>query len=210
MLFALFFVCNRILQILTLIPTMGMLAWFVHGFVEQNALTPDSILVLFIVSVLALAWAIFTLFSYHRSSANALFVAVVDLGFVGALIAAVWYLRGIRNADCTNVSRDGVWVSRLGDVTVTGPDYDWTTDKPCAMLKACWAFAIINIILFFFTSVIAFSHGDSLSAGYDRKYTTRSHHSSRHSHRGHSHSRSRSRSGSRYSNRSPHSRRVYV
>lgn len=206
--FAFFFVCNRILQILTLIPTMGMLAWFVNGFVEANALTPDSILVLFIVSVLALAWALFTLFSYHRSSANAMFVGFIDLGFVGAFIAAVWYLRGIRNADCTNVSRDGDWTYRLGDVTVTGPDYDWTTDKPCAMLKACWAFAIMNTILFFFTSFVAFAHGDHLSA-YDRKYTTRSrshsHHSSRHSHRS-----SRSRSGSRYSHRSPHSRRVYV
>ncbi|KAF7553944.1 hypothetical protein G7Z17_g3289 [Cylindrodendrum hubeiense] len=207
MFFAFFFVCNRIGQILTLIPTMGMLAWFVHGFVEENALTPNSILVLFIVSVLALAWAMFTLFSYHRSSANALFVGFIDLGFVGALIAAVWYLRGIRNADCTNVSQDGDWTYRLGDVTVTGPDYDWTTDKPCAMLKACWVFAIINIILFFFTSFVAFAHGDHLSA-YDRKkYTSRSrsHHSSRHSHRS-----SRSRSGSRYSHRSPHSRRVYV
>ncbi|KAL6401692.1 hypothetical protein AUP68_15570 [Ilyonectria robusta] len=147
---------------------MGMLAWFVNGFVEANALTPDSILVLFIVSVLALAWAMFTLFSYHRSSANAMFVGFIDLGFVGAFIAAVWYLRGIRNADCTNVSRDGDWTYRLGDVTVTGPDYDWTTDKPCAMLKACWAFAIMNTILFFFTSFVAFAHGDHLSA-YDRK-----------------------------------------
>lgn len=62
------------------IPTMGMLAYFVHGYASANILTPDYILILFIVSVLALAWAIFTLFSYHRSSANASFVSVIDLG----------------------------------------------------------------------------------------------------------------------------------
>lgn len=59
---------------------MGMLAYFVNGYVQANQLTPNYILILFIVSVLALAWAIFTLFSYHRSSSNALFVAVIDLG----------------------------------------------------------------------------------------------------------------------------------
>ncbi|KAH6877130.1 hypothetical protein B0T10DRAFT_193975 [Thelonectria olida] len=203
MFFAIVFVFNRILQIITLIPIMGMLAWFVDGFNNANALTPTSILVLFIVSIIALAWAIFTLFSYHRSSANAFFVGVVDILIFGALIAGVYYLRGVRNVDCTSVSRSTDWTYRLGDVTVTGPDYDWTTDKPCAMLKASWALGIINVILFFVTSVIAFAHGDRLSA-YDRKYTTRSHHSSRHSHR------SRSRSGSRYSHRSSPHRRVYV
>lgn len=59
---------------------MGMLAYFVNGYVQANQLTPNYILILFIVSVLALAWAIFTLFSYHRSSSNALFVAIIDLG----------------------------------------------------------------------------------------------------------------------------------
>lgn len=203
MFFALLFVCFRILQIITLIPIMGMLAWFVDGFVKNNALTPDAILVLFIVSVLAVAWVIFTLFSYHRSSANAMFVGLVDLGFVGALIAGVWYLRGISNADCTNVSRGDNWYYRIGDVTVSGPDYNWNTDKPCAMLKASWALAIMNIIFFFITAMVAFMHGDRLSA-YDRK---RTYHSGRHGHRHHSHSRSRS--GSRYSH-SSHSRRVYV
>lgn len=57
-----------------------MLGYFVNGYVNANQLTPNYILILFIVSVLALAWAIFTLFSYHRSSANALFVALIDIG----------------------------------------------------------------------------------------------------------------------------------
>ena len=87
------FVFWRIFQIVTLIPTLGMLAWFVDGFNKANQLTPTSILVLFIVSVLALAWAIFTLFSYHRSSTNARFLALIDLAFVGAFIAAVYFLK---------------------------------------------------------------------------------------------------------------------
>ncbi|KAF4968122.1 hypothetical protein FZEAL_10436 [Fusarium zealandicum] len=204
MFFALLFVCFRVLQILTLIPTMGMLAWFVDGFVKQNSLTPDSILILFIVSVLALAWALFTLFSYHRSSTNALFVAFVDILFFGAFIAAVYFLRYVQNTDCVSIRRNGDWNASAGDVSVIGPSYDLVNNKPCTMLKVCWAFGIMNVIFFFITSMVAFFHGDRMSA-HDRTYTTRSHHSSRHSHR------SRSRSGSRYSSRSrPHSRRVYV
>ncbi|KAM0188307.1 hypothetical protein ACHAPA_009459 [Fusarium lateritium] len=200
-----FFVFFRVLQILTLIPCMGMLAWFVDGFVKQNALTPDSILILFIVSVLALAWAIFTLFSYHRSSTNAHFVAFVDALFFGAFIAAVYFLRYVRNTDCISIRRADDWDLSAGDVRVIGPGYDLVNNKPCSMLKACWAFGIMNIIFFVITSVVAFMHGGHMSA-YDRKHSSRrSYHSSRHSHR------SRSRSGSRYSSRSrPQSRRVYV
>ncbi|EXK43101.1 hypothetical protein FOXG_15482 [Fusarium oxysporum f. sp. lycopersici 4287] len=205
MFFAMFFVFFRILQILTLIPCMGMLAWFVNGFVKQNALTPDSILILFIVSVLALAWAIFTLFSYHRSSTNAHFVAFVDALFFGAFIAAVYYLRYVSSTDCVSIQRGDDWDLSVGDVRVIGPSYDLVNNKPCSMLKACWAFGIMNVIFFAITSVVAFMHGGHMSA-YDRSHSSRrSYHSSRHSHR------SRSRSGSRYSSRSrPHSRRVYV
>lgn len=78
--FTIGFVFWRFLEIITLIPIVGMLGYFVNGYVNANDLTPTYILLLFIVSVLALAWAIFTLFSYHRSSANARFVALVDLG----------------------------------------------------------------------------------------------------------------------------------
>ncbi|KAJ4167618.1 hypothetical protein NW754_011436 [Fusarium falciforme] len=205
MFFALLFVFFRVLQIVTLIPCMGMLAWFVDGFVKQNALTPDSILILFIVSVLALAWTLFTLFSYHRSSTNAHFVAFVDILFFGAFIAAVYYLRYVRYSDCVSIRRAEDWDVTVGDVRVIGPSYNLVNDKPCSMLKACWAFGIMNIIFFFTTAVVAFMHGGHMSA-YDRSHSSRrSYHSSRHSHRS-----SRSRSGSRYSGSRPHSRRVYV
>lgn len=206
MFFALIFVCFRIFQIVLLIPCMGMLAWFVDKYTKQNLLTPDEILVLFIVSVLALAWAVFTLFSYHRSSANALFVGLVDLAFVGALIAGVYYLRGVRYTDCVTAGRDGTWTADVWDITVTGPRYSVSTDKPCAMLKASWAFGIINILLFFVTSLVAFGHGDRMTA-YDHRHKRSGSHSGRHSHR----HRSRSGSRSRYSHSShSHSRRVYV
>lgn len=81
---------------------MGMLAYFVNGYVQANQLTPNYILILFIVSVLALAWAIFTLFSYHRSSSNALFVAVIDLGTENtALLPSRTPVRSPTNTHCS-------------------------------------------------------------------------------------------------------------
>lgn len=188
------------------VPVVGMLGWFVAGYTDANSLTPTSILVLFIVSTLALPWALFTLFSYARTSRNANFVALVDALFFGALIAGVYYLRGIASADCTDVSltSSSDWTADLGDVRVTGPgvDLSWRTNKRCAMLKASFAFAIINIVLFFFTACIAFFHGGGFG-DYEETHHHRSrggHHSDRHSHRSRSHSR-----------HSHHShRRVYV
>ncbi|KID77644.1 uncharacterized protein G6M90_00g095200 [Metarhizium brunneum] len=208
MIFALVFVCTRISQIVTLLPPMGMLAWFINIFISHNALTPDSILILFILVVLALAWAVFTLFSYHRSSANARFICLVDLCFMGALIAGVYEMRGIADASCSNPDSSSVW---FAPNHIPVPNWGWQTDKPCAMLKASWAFAIMNIIFFATTALAAFSHGDHLAYEGRGAYVVerRHHHSSRHSHR----HRSRSRSGgSRHSShRSPHShRRVYV
>ncbi|ETS75268.1 hypothetical protein PFICI_13752 [Pestalotiopsis fici W106-1] len=206
MLFAVFFAFWRFMQILTLIPTMGMLAWFVHGYVENNALTPNYILVLFIVSVLALAWAIFTLFSYHRSSTNALFVSIIDLGFVGAFIAAVWYLRDIAHADCVRVTNNSGFDLYFGPFGSAHSNYgiDTTVNKTCAMLKACFAFGIMNCVFFFFTAILAWFHGDRTSSA-DRKTYYRETHYHRHGHR---HSRS---PHSRRSRSSHHShRRVYV
>ncbi|SPO02080.1 uncharacterized protein DNG_04753 [Cephalotrichum gorgonifer] len=197
--FALFFVGWRISQIVILIPTVGMLAWFVDGFVEDNLLTPTYILLLFIVSTLALAWSFFTLFSYHRSSTNASFVSLVDFCFVGAFIAGVYMLRHITSADCARVERDNDWVVYFGNLgSISGPGFDITVSKPCAMLKACFAFGIMEILMFFFTGVLAWMHGDKVEDRHDRRRS----HSRRHSHRSGSHHSHRSRSS--------HHRRVYV
>ncbi|KAF3065756.1 hypothetical protein GL218_09384 [Daldinia childiae] len=191
MLFAIFFAFWRFMQIITLIPTMGMLAYFVNGYVQLNQLTPNYILVLFIVSVLALAWSIYTLFSYHRSSANATFVAVFDLLFVGAFIGAVWTLRMIATADCTHITRGDpydVSFGPFGSASVT--NWDTNVDKTCAMLKASFAFGIMNCVFFFITSILACLHGDRTGTS-DRTSYYRETHSHRHGHR---------------SSRSPHSR----
>jgi hypothetical protein len=132
----------RIFQILTLIPTLGMLAWFVDFYNSRNLLTPRSILILFIVSVLGAAWAMGTLFLYAKARHSAKFVAFIDLLFVGAFIGAVYELRGIADADCSNwqstsYSRD------LGVFTISGDRPFLNVDRQCAMLKASWAFGIM-------------------------------------------------------------------
>ncbi|KAK3346663.1 hypothetical protein B0T25DRAFT_283528 [Lasiosphaeria hispida] len=207
MMFAIFFAFWRFMEIITLIPAMGMLAFFVHGYVEANLLTPNYILILFIVSVLGLAWALFTLFSYHRSSANAQFVSLVDLGFVGAFIAGVYYLRFIKDVNCTNVapgSSVDISFGIFGSAQLN--TLDVSVNKTCAMLKAAWAFGIMNCIFFFFTAVLAWSHGGHAEV----KETRYVEETRRRSHGGSHHRRSHSGSH-RGSRRSSHSHsRAYV
>ncbi|KAK3690318.1 hypothetical protein B0T22DRAFT_191781 [Podospora appendiculata] len=210
MFFAIFFAFWRFAEIFTLIPTMGMLAYFVNGYVQANIITPNYILILFIVSVLGLAWALFTLFSYHRSQANARFVSLIDLAFVGAFIAGVYYLRFIGSADCTHVTRGSsvdVSFGIFGSGHLNGVDV--STDKTCAMLKASWAFGIMNCIFFFITSVLACMHGDRAPVEEKRRRSTSVSH---HSHHRRSHSGGGSHHGSRHgSRRSSHSHsRAYV
>ena len=154
----LFFAWWRITEIVTLIPIVGMLAWFVHGFTNNNQLTPTFILVLFIVSVLALVWAMGTLFLYHRARYSGRFVAFVDLCFVGAFIAAVYELRGITNANCGHFSttNNSIYLG-LGPFGYVGGQVNnplaYHLNKNCAMLKASFALGIMNTIFFFLTFV---------------------------------------------------------
>lgn len=142
------FLSWRIFEIIMLLPPVGVLAWFVNGYVENNALTPTYILLLFIVCVLALAWAFFTTVSYLRARHDALFVALVDLAFVGALIAGVVELRFIANDNCSNFS------AQINIDGIRGnSNWSFHVSKGCAMLKASFAFGIINIIAFFITFV---------------------------------------------------------
>ncbi|CAK4034971.1 hypothetical protein DOTSEDRAFT_76590 [Lecanosticta acicola] len=204
------FLSWRLFEILTLAPIVGMLGWFVSQFNDANQLTPNYILVLFIVSVLALAWAIFTLISYLRARHDALFVALVDLGFVGALIAGVVVLRGIAGASCSNfgasINIDGI----RGNSSIY-----YHLDKTCALLKASFALGIIDIIAFFVTFLLALlvhhHHRDD-----DRVIVKREYHHSRHGHR-RSSSRARSRdydyrprSGRGSGHRSSSRRQYYV
>jgi len=198
MLFGIFFAFWRFMEIITLIPTLGMLAFFVDIYRQANALTPDYILILFIVSVLGAVWAIATLFTYHRAKTNALFVSFIDLGFVGAFIGAVYVLRFISNADCTK-SSSASWAVNFAGFGASGPGFHVKTDKTCAMLKASWAFGIMNCIFFAFTALLALMVG----RGSEKKVVVRETHYSRHGHR---------RSGSHRSHHSSHSgrRHAYV
>ncbi|KAI5254016.1 hypothetical protein E4T42_02600 [Aureobasidium subglaciale] len=205
------FLSFRIAQILTLIPIVGMLAWFVHGFVVKNQLTPTFILLLFITSVLAAAWALATLVAYLRARHSALFVALVDLAFVGTLIAAVYELRAITNQDCSNFSSGSIYLS-LGPFGYygrqSGSDWSLHINKTCAMLKACFALAIMNIIFFFTTFLLALlvhrNHRDRDTVVVKKEY-----HSTRHGQRRSSRGSVDRRNSPRRSHHSG-SRRYYV
>jgi hypothetical protein len=152
------FLTWRIFEILTLIPTVGMLSWFVKKLTDYNTLTPTSILVLFIVSVLALFWALATLAFYSGTKYNGQFCAVVDLLLVGAFIAGVYYLRAIGHSNCSQWGPGNTDSGQidLGFATYSGSVYypfRFELNKACAMLKASWAFGIMNIIFFFVTFV---------------------------------------------------------
>ncbi|KAI9893682.1 MAG: hypothetical protein M1814_005897 [Vezdaea aestivalis] len=150
----------RTLQILTLIPILGMLSYFVHGYVTSNILTPNYILVLFVTSVLAAVWVCLTLLFYNKTRRNAFLVGFVDLCFMATLIAAVVLLRGIANADCARFDSNATIYLNLGPFGAYGRTYNspfsLNINKTCAMLKACFALAIMNILFFFFTFVLAF------------------------------------------------------
>jgi hypothetical protein len=145
----------RISELLTLIPVIGMLSYFVHVFTRADELTPAYVLALFIISVLAAFWALATLLAYHLTKWNAHFCALVDLLFVGALIAGVYYLRGITGWDCISFpnslnAQSGI---DLGFVQVSGGLSVPNFNKTCSMLKASFAFGIMNIFFFFTTFV---------------------------------------------------------
>ncbi|KAL2268457.1 hypothetical protein VTJ83DRAFT_3303 [Remersonia thermophila] len=198
MLFGIFFVCWRLFEIITLVPIVGMLGYFVNIFLESNVMVPSHYLVLFIVSVLALAWALGTLFSYHRSKAHANFVALIDMAFVGAFIAAAYYLRFITRHNCTSVRRGSTaeqefrFLGASGNISL--PTIEIDINKPCAMAKASFAFGIINCIVFFCTSLLAWCYGDR-AAKDRRRYEERrsSRHRSHSGHRSHRSSHSHSR-----------------
>jgi hypothetical protein len=88
-------------------------------------------------------WALGTLFLYSRAKHSAKFVAFIDLLFVGAFIGAVWCLRGIAKADCSHWNRNESYSADLGVFTISGTKFGLDVNKPCAMLKAAFAFGIM-------------------------------------------------------------------
>lgn len=195
------FMFFRLLEIVTLIPTLGMLAYFVNGYVNANALTPDYILVLFIISVLGAVWALVTLLRRHSTKRSAAFVGFIDLCFVGAFIGAVYTLRGIANENCANasggVTSSGGVSASGGTVYVNPLSINYTPfsidfNKTCTLLKASFAFGIMNCIFFFMTALMAFfMHRHERDIVVEKTTVRRRSHESR---RGHSRSGSQRRS----------------
>jgi len=124
---------------------------------DFNLVTPNYILVLFITSVLAVVWSIATLFRRRSTRESAIFVSFIDLCFVGTFIASVVELRGIANASCTDFTTGPFYLS-LGPFGYFGQTsnspFAVDVNKTCSMLKACFAFGIMNCIFFFITSIL--------------------------------------------------------
>ncbi|KAM0795428.1 hypothetical protein BDR22DRAFT_976893 [Usnea florida] len=204
-----FFTFWRLFQIVTLIPTLGMLAYFVNLNQKANRLTPASILTLFIVSTLAAVWAILTLVRRKSTQRSTLFVAFVDLCFIGAFIAGVYELRGIANANCSSVTDSGPTYLSVGTNGISGSSgISASIKKDCAMEKASFAFGIMNCIFFFITFLIlVFMHRTRDDDNKRYKTEVRTRRRSHDSRRGHSRSGG---GGSTHRRSSRDSRRYYV
>ncbi|KAJ5175124.1 uncharacterized protein N7482_001001 [Penicillium canariense] len=193
-----FFIFNRMVEITFLIPIIGMLAYFVDGYLKANMLMPPYILVLFIVSVIAVFWAIDTLIRFSAAKRSSVFVSFLDMCFFGAFIAGVYQLRFIANADCAQWDGGSVWVS-LGPFgaygTSTNNPLALHVNKTCAMLKASFALGIMEVVFFAWTAFLAlFIHSKHREVVVKETTVRRRSHSSR---RGHSSSHHRHRSSSR-------------
>ncbi len=80
---------------------------------------------------------------------------------MGTFIGAVYTLRGIASADCSNFETGGIYLN-LGPFGYfardSGTQWSANIDKTCAMLKACFAFGIMNVIFFAITSFCKSTH----------------------------------------------------
>ncbi|KAJ5437935.1 uncharacterized protein N7458_008933 [Penicillium daleae] len=195
---SIFFIFNRMVEITFLIPIIGIMAYFVDGYLKANMLTPPYILVLFITSVLAVFWAIDTLIRFSAAKRSSFFVSFIDMCFFGAFIAGVYQLRFIANADCSHWDGGSVWVS-LGPFGEYGTQVNnplaLHVNKTCAMLKTSFALGIMEVIFFIWTAFLAlFIHSQNREVIVKETTVRRRSHSSR---RGHSSSHHRHRSSSR-------------
>lgn len=164
-------------------------------------LTPAYILVIFIVSVIAVFWAIDTLIRFSATKRSALFVSFVDLLFMGAFIAGVYELRFIANQSCSHWDGGSVWVS-LGPFGEYGAsinnDYHLHVDKTCAMLKTSFAMGVMEVVFFAWTAFLAlFLHSREREVVVKETTVRRRSHSSRRGHSSGGHHRHRSSSRSR-------------
>lgn len=86
MISSIFFILWRLAELFFLIPMVGMLSYIIRGFQQANMLTPDFVLVIFIVTVLAAVWTLATLLFFASAKRSGWFLPLVDLAFFGAFI----------------------------------------------------------------------------------------------------------------------------
>jgi hypothetical protein len=158
MVFGILFSVARVFELLTMIPVLGIMGWYIHGFAVVNILTPDYILVLFIVSVVAVVWALLTLIAIGSTRRSGIMIGLIDIGVLGGLIAGIYILRGIGTSNCASASWGAIDID-LGPFGVWGESwgspYAQDIDQNCGLLKAAWALAIINCFLWPFSGLFA-------------------------------------------------------
>jgi hypothetical protein len=131
----------RVMQIIILMPALGMLGWFADRFTDRDAVTPRYTLIPFVASILALAWNAGTLFLYKQTKYSGGFVAFIDLLFAGVFIGAVHGLRLIIETNCTKLGLERIYLILNGH-TVLDPSLFIDVNKPCAMLEGWFAYGI--------------------------------------------------------------------
>jgi hypothetical protein len=148
-----FFSFWRGLQLVSLIPIWGMLAYFVHRYDSAQSVAPNYILVPFIVALIATGWALLT-FILFGHAAFPLLVFIIDMAIVAGFIAGVVLLRWIRWWNCIDVSIP-FSVSFGNHGFSTGDQWAYYGSKDCMLLKSSWGLSIAEIIMFFFTALLA-------------------------------------------------------
>ena len=157
----------RVIQVVTLIPTWGILAWFIHQFNLTGTSPPDSVLVLFIATLVGTAWALASSLAVHLRRPHYLHIIIffVDVTILVALIAGVVTLFRVHGHDYAPL---GVEFETLPFVMVTPSDWNGDFDvytgyaefyswirRRFLMLRSVWALAILNCVLWFFSALLA-------------------------------------------------------
>lgn len=148
MISSIFFILWRLVEIFFLIPMIGMLSYIVHEYVNANIMVPSYVLVIFIVTVLALVWCVMTTLFFGAAKRSGYFVSIMELAFIAAFIASVAVLRDIGSQGCGSFA-----ANPLGNLQVQGGPFVYQLSKFCNLLKASFAFAIMEIFFFATTLV---------------------------------------------------------
>lgn len=171
----------RIIQFLTLVVIFGIAASFINEYNNAGVNTPNGVMLLFVVSLIAALWTLTTLIFYFRSNTIPLWIVFWDIVFLALLIAGVVMLGDVTNENCRayyDEWRETSWYRRttttttstvdpndearkiiLGETVTTTSDGDRNAgnsgySKPCSLLKTIFGLAIANIILFFITALL--------------------------------------------------------